>query len=128
MTNLPIDESVLEDWLGSPLSEEKKQEIQQERPFYRFLVVEYFATGEGISYWLQITNNSEPYNGIDTDLIDFKNFIREPLYFLNDIEEYEEEKFMERYKALIPSHIVKMIERKDQPSLIWQTHFHVNYS
>jgi hypothetical protein len=35
---------------------------------------------------------------------------------------------MSRYVNLIPSHIVKMVERKDQPELIWETYFHVNYS
>ena len=29
---------------------------------------------------------------------------------------------------LIPAYIVKMIERRDQPALDWETHFHFNYS
>ena len=34
------------------LAEIEKEEL--ERPFYRFFAIEYFATGEGMSFWLKV--------------------------------------------------------------------------
>jgi len=97
------------------------------KEFYRFFAVDYFATGEGISYWLKICRNYSSHDGVDRELKDFKEFIGEPYYY-SGIEEPTEEEFMEKYANLIPSHVVKMIGRRDQPILDWETHFHVNYS
>lgn len=97
------------------------------KEFYRFFAVEYYATGEGISYWLKICRNYPPYNGEDIDLECFKNFINDS-YHSQYIEEPTEEEFMSKYSNLIPAHIVKMVEYKNQPELIWETYFHVNYS
>lgn len=99
----------------------------ERKEFYRFFAVEYYGTGEGISYWLKICRNYPPYNGEDIDLECFKKFIGDS-YHSEFIQEPTEEEFMSRYVNLIPSHIVKMVERKDQPELIWETYFHVNYS
>ena len=104
----------------------KLAEIER-KEFYRFFVVEYYGTGEGISYWLKICRNYPPYNGEDLDLECFKNFINDS-YHSQYIEEPTEEEFMSKYSNLIPAHIVKMVEHKNQPELIWETHFHVNYS
>jgi hypothetical protein len=112
--------------------EENKEALEQlaeieRKEFYRFFAVEYYGTGEGISYWLNICRNFPPYDGEDIDLECFKKFIGDS-YHSEFIQEPTEEEFMSRYVNLIPSHIVKMVERKDQPELIWETHFHVNYS
>lgn len=103
------------------MTEESKQS------FYRFFAVSNYGTGEGLTYFLQISLNCKHLNEVDYDLEDFKNFISDEYYF-SSIEELQEEEFMKTYANLIPSHVVKMVERKDQPSLLWQTHFHVNYS
>jgi hypothetical protein len=109
------------------LEEAAKREEENKRPFYRFFAIDYFGTGEGITYFLQISRNYEPYNDIDQELKSFKEFVDENFYF-QGMEELIEEEFMTKFAALIPAHVVKMVERKDQPMLTWQTHFHVNYS
>jgi hypothetical protein len=109
-------------------SEAMQQLAEIERnEFYRFFVVEYFGTGEGITYFLQISRNYQGYTDFDGDLHSFKKFVDDD-YYLQGMEELKEEEFMEKYAALIPAHVVKMVERKDQPMLTWQSHFHVNYS
>jgi len=105
----------------------KQREAEDKRPFYRFFAVDYFATGEGMSYWMKVCRNYEPYDGVDRDMKRFKEFIGYDYYYAG-IEEPTEEEFMTKYANLIPSHMVKMIERKDQPCLDWETHYHVNYS
>ena len=99
----------------------------ERKEFYRFFAVEYYASGEGISYWLKICRNYPPHDGEDLDLEWFKNFINDS-YHSQYIEEPTEEEFMSKYSNLIPAHIVKMVEYKNQPELIWETYFHVNYS
>lgn len=103
------------------MTEESKQS------FYRFFAVSNYGTGEGLTYFLQISRNYEGFTNDDEQLKEFKEFIKDE-YYHSSIEELQEEEFMEIYVNLIPPHIVKMVERKDQPTLIWQTHFHVNYS
>ena len=109
-----------------PFEKGAKRE-DENRPFYRFFAANYFATGEGVSHWLKICRNYEPYGDSDHDTERFKEFIGcSPCYI--GIEESTEEEFMARYANLIPPLIKNMIERKDQPCLDWETHFHVNYS
>ena len=117
------------------LYEENREELQklakiEKKEFYRFFAVNHYETGCGITYFLQIIRNySDQYNDDYNleELEEFKKFI-DDTYYQDFIEELQEEEFMKIYVNLIPPHVVKMIERKDQPALIWQTHFHVNYS
>ena len=98
-----------------------------ERPFYRFFACEYFGTGEGMSFWLKICRNYPLYDNVDRELKKFKEFIGHSFYYPG-IEEPTEGVFMAKYINLIPHHIKVCIERRDQPILTWETHFHVNYS
>ena len=98
-----------------------------EKPFYRFFAVEYFATGEGVSYWLKICRNYESYDGVDREMERFKEFLGHSHYYPG-IEEPTEEEFLEKYAKLIPEHIRMMIHRRDQPIFTWETHIHFNYS
>jgi hypothetical protein len=109
---------------------ELDKEIEEAtRPFYRFFAIEYFATGEGMSFWLKVCRNYDLYNNIDYDLERFAKFIGEGAeHYMYGMTQPTEEQFMIQYSELIPRHVVKMIERKDQPALDWETHFHVNYS
>jgi len=109
------------------LEEAARREAENKQPFYRFFVIEYFGTGEGISYFLQISRNYGGYTDFDGELHSFKKFVDDD-YFLQGMEMLEEEEFMTKYAALIPAHVVKMVKYKNQPMLTWQTHFHVNYS
>ena len=105
---------------------EKLAEIER-KEFYRFFAVEYFGTGEGISYWLKICRNYGLYDGKDYELQRFKEFIGCDHYYPG-IEELTEEEFVVKYASLIPAHVTKMLANRDQPGLDWETHFHVNYS
>lgn len=107
------------------MSDSTSEENTQQ--FYRFFVVTDYSTGEGLTYFLQISRNYVGFTNDDEQLKDFKEFIKDEYYF-SSIEEMQEEEFMKTYANIIPPHVVKMVERKDQPSLLWQTHFHVNYS
>lgn len=105
----------------------KELSESERKEFYRFFVVEYYMTGEGVSYWFKICRNYPPYDGEDNDLESFKKFI-DNSYFSQYIEQPTEKEFMRRYANLIPEPIVKMIEHEVQPEFIWESHFHVNYS
>jgi len=109
------------------LAEIEKEEI--ERPFYRFFAIEYFATGEGMSFWLKVCRNYPPHNDRDYDLERFAKFIGEgAAHYLHGLETPTQEEFLEKYANLIPPYIVKMIERRDQPGFDWETHLYFNYS
>jgi hypothetical protein len=109
------------------LAEIEKEEL--ERPFYRFFAIEYFATGEGMSFWLKVCRNYPPHNDRDCDLERFAKFIGEGAkYYLHGLETPTQEEFMEKYAKLIPEHVRTMIERRDQPGFDWETHLYFNYS
>ena len=97
------------------------------KEFYRFFVVDYFATGEGVSKWLQISRNYSGDNETGYELKEFKRFIGISYYF-HGIEEKTEEEFMSAYASMIPPYVIRAVERKDQPAFTWQSHVHLNYS
>jgi hypothetical protein len=52
------------------------KEIEEDsKPFYRFFAIEYFATGEGMSFWLKVCRNYDLHDGKDYDLERFVKFI-----------------------------------------------------
>lgn len=107
--------------------EAERREAENKRPFYRFFAVEYFGTGEGMSFWLKICRNYEPYDGKDYEMERFKEFVGESFFF-GGIEEPTEEVFRTQYANLIPDYVSKMLDKRDQPGFIWETHYHFNYS
>jgi hypothetical protein len=116
------------------LDQEIEKAMEEEQPFYRFFAVEYFATGEGMSFWLKVCRNYPPYKSIadtivDHDLERFVKFIGDGAdYYIRGLTMPTEEEFMTQYANLIPPYIVKMIERRDQPGFDWETHLYFNYS
>ena len=110
--------------------EEAARREEENNPFYRFFAIEYFATGEGLSFWLKVCRNYDlPMDGKDYDMERFVKFIGEGAkYYLHGLETPTQEEFMEKYANLIPPYIVKMIERRDQPGFDWETHLYFNYS
>ena len=111
------------------LEEAARREAENKRPFYRFFAVEYFGTGEGMSFWLKVCRNYPPHNDRDYDLERFAKFIGEGAeYYLHGLETPTQEEFLEKYANLIPPYIVKMIDRRDQPGFDWETHLYFNYS
>ena len=111
-------------------SEAMKELAKIEREeFYRFFAIEYFATGEGMSFWLKVCRNYPPHDDRDYDLERFAKFIGEgAAHYLHGLETPTQEEFLEKYANLIPPYIVKMIERRDQPGFDWETHLYFNYS
>jgi hypothetical protein len=111
-------------------SEALEELAETERPFYRFFAIEYFATGEGMSFWLKVCRNYDlPMDGKDYDMERFVKFIGEgAAHYLHGLETPTQEEFLEKYANLIPPYIVKMIERRDQPGFDWETHLYFNYS
>ena len=98
-------------------------------PFYRFFAIDYFATGEGRSFWLMICRNYESYDDKDRQKERFKEFVGLGAdHYMHGFEELTQEEFLKNYGNLVPPHIEKMIERKNQPAFTWETHYHFNYS
>ena len=98
-------------------------------PFYRFFAIDYFATGEGKSYWLMICRNYPLIDDKDHQKDKFVNFIGMGAeYYMHGFDELTEEEFMEKYAKLIPEHVKVQVYRRDQPMFTWQQHLHVNYS
>ena len=109
------------------LAEIEKEEI--ERPFYRFFAIEYFATGEGMSFWLKVCRNYAIHDGKDYDLERFVKFIGVGAeHYIYGLTQPAQEEFMEKYARLIPEHVLTMIARRDQPGFDWETHLYFNYS
>lgn len=98
-----------------------------DKPFYRFFAVEYFATGEGVSYWFQISRNYTSPDHIDRELDKFKKLLGHQHYWAG-IEELKQEEFTVKYNKMLPEYITHQIEKKDQPFFSWQSHIHINYS
>ena len=127
-------EDAAKDHVLENLTHEEMLEIAEKReaennPFYRFFAIEYFATGEGMSFWLKVCRNYPPHNDRDYDLERFAKFIGEgATHYLHGLETPTQEEFLEKYANLIPPYIVKMIERRDQPGFDWETHLYFNYS
>ena len=38
------------------------------------------------------------------------------------------DEFLEKYGDLVPTPVLEMIKRRNQPALTWETHYHYNYS
>lgn len=107
--------------------EAARREEENEKQFYRFFAVEYYGTGEGMSYWLKICRNYPSNNDYDYEMERFKEFIGCDHYYPG-IEEPTEEEFRTRYAKLIPDYVSKMLDKRDQPGFIFETHYHFNYS
>jgi len=97
-------------------------------PFYRFFAIDYFATGEGKSYWLMICRNYPFIGDKDRQKDKFVNFIGMGAeYYMHGFDELTEEEFMEKYDTMIPHHVKVQVHRRDQPMFTWQQHLHINY-
>jgi hypothetical protein len=100
---------------------------ERERPFYRFFVVDYLATGEGRTYFLKICRNYQQIDDKDREYEKFVKFV-DCDYYMECFEELTEDDFMEKYATLIPHHIKVQVHRRDQPMFTWEQHLHINYS
>ena len=99
-----------------------------DEPFYRFFAIDYFATGEGKSYWLMICRNYPLIDDKDRQKDKFVNFIgMSAEYYMHGFDELTEEEFMQKYAKLIPEHVKVQVYRRDQPMFTWQQHLHINY-
>ena len=106
-----------------PMTDEKFDN----KPFYRFFAVDYFATGEGRSYWLMICRNYQSYNDMDREKEKFAKFVNCD-YYMQGFEELTEREFLDKYTRFVPYFVAKMMQEKNQPMFTWQTHLHFNYS
>jgi len=85
----------------------------------RFYSVDYFGTGQGVTYYLQVSNRD--------DIESFKSFINNDYYSLG-IEELSREVFMCKYDDIIPSYVKDSINRDIKATFTWRTHLHINYA
>jgi hypothetical protein len=126
------EQEVLE--IARKFMEEHSEAMQQlaeieRKEFYRFFAIDYFATGEGRSYWLKICRNYQSIDDRDREKEKFKEFVGVGAdYYMHGFEELTEEEFMQKYAELIPHHVKVQVNRRDQPFFTWETHLHVNYS
>ena len=101
---------------------------ERERPFYRYFVIDYVATGEGRSFWLKICRNYQAIDDKDRDLEKFAKFVGDGAdYYMHGLEQPTEDEFLEKYGKMVPDYIIEMIARRDQPAFTWETHYHFNY-
>jgi len=99
------------------------------QPFYRFFAIDYLATGEGRSYWLMICRNYPFIGDKDRQKEKFVNFVGMGAdHYMHGFEELTEREFLDKYTRFIPYFVAEMMQRRDQPMFIWQTHLHFNYS
>ena len=96
-----------------------------EQPLYRFFAIDYYATGEGRSIWLQVSYNNSPQYPEDYFSKRWEKFVNNDFY-LRGTEELTEEEFMKKYRVYMPGHIKNTI--KERSMSIWQSHYHFNRS
>ena len=95
------------------------------KPFYRFFAIDYCATGEGRTIFLQISRNNSPSYPEDYFQKRWEKFVDIDFY-LQGTEELEEREFLDKYTRFLPDVIAYMLREKSFG--IWQTHLHFNYS
>ena len=93
--------------------------------FYKYRVIDYFATGEGRSIWLQISRNNCPHYPVDYSQKRWEKFV-DVEYYLQGTEELTEEEFMKKYSSQIPDRIISLMGEKTLST--WQSHYHFNRS
>jgi hypothetical protein len=93
--------------------------------YYQYYVIDYFATGEGRSIWMQISRNNCPHYPDDYFQKRWEKFV-DVKYYIQGTEKLTEEEFMKRYRVFMPGHIKNTIEEKSMS--IWQSHYHFNRS
>jgi hypothetical protein len=118
--------------IAKKFMEENSEAMQQlaeieRREFYRFFAVDYFATGEGRSYWLMICRNYQSYDDVDREKEKFAKFVNCD-YYMQGFEELTEREFLDKYTRFIPYFVAEMMQKRNQPMFTWQTHLHFNYS
>jgi hypothetical protein len=96
-------------------------------PFYRFFAIDYLATGEGRSYFLTICRNYQKIDDRDREYERFAKFV-DCDHYMQGFEELTEDEFLEKYGDLVPTPVLEMIKRRNQPAFTWETHYHYNYS
>jgi hypothetical protein len=94
-------------------------------PFYLYRVIDYYATGEGKTIYLQVSRNNSPSYPEDYFKKRWEQFV-EHEYYLQGTEELPEREFLDKYTRFIPYVIANMIQNKGLS--IWETHLHFNYS
>jgi hypothetical protein len=96
-----------------------------DEPFYKYYVIDYFATGEGRSIWLQISRNNCPQYPVDYLQKRWEKFV-DVEYYLQGTEELTKEEFMKKYSSQIPERVISLMEEKTLST--WQSHYHFNRS
>jgi hypothetical protein len=95
-----------------------------DKPFYRFFAIDYCATGEGRSIWLQICRYDLDGER-DYEFTKFANFVNHD-HYLHGFDELTEREFLDKYTRFIPNLIANML--RDKTIGTWQTHLHFNYT
>lgn len=96
-----------------------------DKPFYRFFAIDYLATGEGRTIFLQISRNNSPQYPEDYFQKRWEKFVDIDFY-LQGTEELGEREFLDKYTRFLPDVIAHMLREKSFG--IWQTHLHFNWS
>ena len=94
-------------------------------PFYKYYVIDYYATGEGRTIFLQISRNNSPQYPEDYFQKRWEKFVDIDFY-LQGTEELGEREFLDKYTRFLPDVIAHMLREKSFG--IWQTHLHFNWS
>jgi hypothetical protein len=98
-----------------------------DKPFYRFFAIDYCATGEGRSYFLTICRNYQKIDDRDREYERFAKFV-DCDHYMQGFDELTQDQFLDKYGDLVPTPVLEMIKRRNQPAFTWETHYHYNYS
>jgi hypothetical protein len=96
--------------------------MTEEKPVYNYFVVDYCASGDGRSTYLQISHNGPSNEEYEKQWKHFVNYE----FYLQGEERLTESEFMDRYTRFLPNAIVHLM--KDRALTIFQTRVHFNYS
>lgn len=86
-----------------------------------FLVSDYFATGEGSTFCVMITEDDKE-EAMQCFMDDFGG------YFAQCAEFLEQEEFLERYAHLVPPALVNILTGDSPGNIDFTQQFHVNFS
>lgn len=99
------------------------EKFQKESPknYYNYRVIDYCASGEGRTIFLQISRNdsTEYYQKR------WRQFVGVEFY-LQGTEELYEREFLDKYSRFLPNVVAHKL--RDRSLTIWETQVHFNYS